>query len=290
MSMNPTATPTQIAELLCDLFAVGAGIPDGLRLVAQQEAAFALALAPAPEALVDIEDEVDGMVDPTDRWDNNEVQFARLLHELFDANAVTHHGLRLAADAMDLHVEDVYALLERATAVWDAARASVPVGGDPDEEDTSDPDSTAPDRWTCWDASGVRVSYTDVTAEVAAYAYVFRGDYVHPVLGEWTSFIEVQVAETADGPDARGETIHVPLYPGSPPCWDGLDAIDPDYVPDDDGHKWSRVSTTGDGAGVYVTEVCGWCGLLKDTRTRPQCPDCGETLSTEAIRYRREEE
>ena len=220
MSLDPTATPTQIAELLYDLFAVGAVIPDGLRLVAQergvpldevvalQEAAFALALAPEPD----------------------------------------------------------------------------------EAEDTSDPDSTAPDRWTCWDASGVRVSYTDVTAEVAAYAYVFRGDYVHPTLGEWTSFIEVQVAETADGPDARGVTIHVPLYPGSPPCWDGLDAIDPDYVPDDDGHKWSRVSTSGDGAGTFITEQCDWCGLLKDTRTRPQCPDCGETLPTEAIRYRREEE
>ncbi len=159
------------------------------------------------------------------------------------------------------------------------------------DEDTSDPDPTRPtDRWTCWDASGVRLTYTDTTAEVAAYAYVLRGDYVHPTLGEWTSFIEVQVSETADGPDARGETIHVPLYPSSPPCWDGLDAIDPDYVPDDDGHKWSRVSSHGDGAGVYVTEQCEWCGLLKDTRTRPTCRDCGETLPTEAIRYRREEE
>jgi hypothetical protein len=226
------------------------------------------------------------------RWENNEVQFARLLHELFDANAVTHHGLRLAADAMDLHVEDVYALLERATEVWDAARASVPVGGDPDEEDTSDPDSTAPNpgRWVCWDASGVRVVCDDSTAEEAAYGYAFGGDHAMPGIGEWTSFIEVRVAETEDGPDARGVTIHVPLYPSSPPCWDGLDSIDPDYVPNDDGHKWSRVSTTGDGAGTFITEQCDWCGLLKDTRTRPQCSDCGVTLTTEAIRYRREEE
>jgi hypothetical protein len=59
---------------------------------------------------------------------------------------------------------------------------------------------------------------------------------------------------------------------------------------DDDGHIWHRVSTSGDGAGVYVTEQCDWCGILKDTRTRPQCSDCGVTLNTEAIRYRREEE
>jgi hypothetical protein len=216
-----TTTPTKIAELLYDLFAVGAVIPDGLRLVAQergvpldevvalQEAAFALALAPESddEALVDI-------------------------------------------------------------------------------EDTSDPDSTAPDRWTCWDIAGVRVSYDKVSADEAAYAYVFDGDYGHPTLGEWTAFVEVQVAETEDGPDARGVTVHVPLYPSSPDC----NGMAGDGDADDDGHLWHRVSTTGDGAGVYVTEVCVWCGLLKDTRTRPQCPDCGETLNTEAIRYRREEE
>jgi hypothetical protein len=155
-----------------------------------------------------------------------------------------------------------------------------------DIEDTSDPDSTAPNRWTCWDIAGVRVSYDHATAEEAAYAYVFDGDYAHPTLGEWTSFIEVSVAETEDGPDARGVTTHVPLYPGSPDC----NGMAGDGDADDDGHLWHRVSTTGDGAGVYVTEVCGWCGLLKDTRTRPQCPDCGVTLPTEAIRYRREEE
>jgi hypothetical protein len=160
-----------------------------------------------------------------------------------------------------------------------------------DIEDEVDGMVDPTDRWVCWDASGVRVSYTDEgSAEEAAFVYVYDGDYAMPGIGEWTLFIEVQVAETADGPDARGVTIHVPLYPGSPPCWDGLDAIDPDYVPDDDGHKWSRVSTSGDGAGTFITEQCDWCGLLKDTRTRPQCPDCGETLPTEAIRYRREEE
>ena len=161
---------------------------------------------------------------------------------------------------------------------------------DPDE-DTSDPDSTAPNpgRWVCWDIAGVRVSYDHDSAEEAAYGYVFDGDYAHPTLGEWTSFIEVQVAETADGDDARGVTVHVPLYPGSPPCSDDINVVDPSDA-DDDGHLWHRVSTYGDGAGVYVTEVCGWCGILKDTRTRPQCSDCGETMNTEAIRYRREEE
>jgi hypothetical protein len=221
MSLDPTATPTQIAELLYDLFAVGAVIPDGLRLVAQergvpldevvalQEAAFALALAPEPD----------------------------------------------------------------------------------EAEDTSDPDSTAPNpgRWVCWDIAGVRVVCDDSTAEEAAYGYAFGGDYAMPGIGEWTSFIEVSVAETADGDDARGVTVHVPLYPGSPSCSDDPNVVDPNYVPDDDGHKWSRVSTSGGGAGTFITEQCDWCGLLKDTRTRPQCPDCGETLTTEAIRYRREE-
>jgi len=142
------------------------------------------------------------------------------------------------------------------------------------------------DRWTCWDASGVRVSYDKVSAEEAAYAYVFDGDYGHPAIGEWTSFIEVQVAETADGEDARGVTIHVPLYPGSPDC----NGMAGDGDADDDGHLWRRVSSHGDGAGVYVTEKCVCCGILKDTRTRPQCSDCGVMLNGEAIRYRREEE
>jgi hypothetical protein len=164
---------------------------------------------------------------------------------------------------------------------------------DPDEaeplvdiEDEVDGMVDPTDRWTCWDIAGVRVSYDHATAEEAAYAYVFDGDYSMPGIGEWTSFIEVSVAETEDGPDARGVTIHVPLYPGSPDC----NGMAGDGEGDDDGHLWHRVSTTGDGAGVYVTEKCVWCGILKDTRTRPQCSDCGETLDTEAIRYRREEE
>jgi hypothetical protein len=156
-----------------------------------------------------------------------------------------------------------------------------------EDEDTSDPDSTTPDRWVCWDASGYRVSYTDEgSAEEAAFVYVDDGDYAMPGIGEWTSFIEVQVAATEEwAEDARGVTVHVPLYPGSPDC----NGMAGDGDADDDGHLWHRVSTTGDGAGVYVTEQCTWCGLLKDTRTRPQCSDCGETLTTEAIRYRREE-
>jgi hypothetical protein len=224
------------------------------------------------------------MTDPT------ATKVAELLYDLFAVGAVIPDGLRLVAQERGVPVDDVVALQEAAFAL---AIAPEPEEDEEDDEDTGDPDSTATvsGRWTCWDIAGLRVSYDHISAEEAAYAYVFDGDYVHPTLGEWTSFIEVSVAETEDGPDARGVTIHVPLYPGAPPCSDDPNVVDPnEYGIDDDGHLWIRFSTTGDGAGVYITEECAWCGILKDTRTRPTCHDCGETLSMEAIRYRREEE
>jgi len=60
-----------------------------------------------------------------DLWSNNEIQFARLLCELM-ANWVENSPSRTieeVADAMDLTVDDVHDLLDRALEVWEDSKA-----------------------------------------------------------------------------------------------------------------------------------------------------------------------
>jgi len=57
------------------------------------------------------------------RWDNNEVQFARLLCELV-AN-VDNLEFELVAESMDLSKEELTSLYDRADLVWERAKASL---------------------------------------------------------------------------------------------------------------------------------------------------------------------
>ena len=68
-------------------------------------------------------------------WENNEVQFARLLCELI----ANDYNVTDAAKSMDLEVKDVNELLDRAHAVWERAKIEgslTPYEMDAKENDT----------------------------------------------------------------------------------------------------------------------------------------------------------
>lgn len=65
-------------------------------------------------------------------WENNEVQFARLLCELIASD----YNVTDAAKSMDLEVKDVNELLDRAHTVWE--RAKIEGAPDPDEMDAKE--------------------------------------------------------------------------------------------------------------------------------------------------------
>jgi hypothetical protein len=54
-------------------------------------------------------------------WDNNEVQFARLLCELVANNEKL--GLMAVAESMDLSVGEVHEILDRAHVVWEESKS-----------------------------------------------------------------------------------------------------------------------------------------------------------------------
>jgi len=56
-------------------------------------------------------------------WDDNELQFARLLCELV-ANC-DDLNIEAVAESMDLTVEEVDSLFDRADSLWEAAKNSV---------------------------------------------------------------------------------------------------------------------------------------------------------------------
>lgn len=57
------------------------------------------------------------------RWDNNEVQFARLICELV-ANC-DNLGAELVAESMDLSHKELISLYDRAEIVWERAKKSL---------------------------------------------------------------------------------------------------------------------------------------------------------------------
>lgn len=59
-------------------------------------------------------------------WKNDKVQFARLICELV-ANCEDKESktIRAVADAMDLRVDDIDELLDRAGVVWEKAKAKI---------------------------------------------------------------------------------------------------------------------------------------------------------------------
>lgn len=60
-----------------------------------------------------------------DLWKNNEIQFARLICELEMAGVITENVLDQLEESMDLEIQDLDELLERATKVWDNSKAKV---------------------------------------------------------------------------------------------------------------------------------------------------------------------
>jgi methyl coenzyme M reductase subunit C len=62
--------------------------------------------------------------DENDRWQNNEVQFARLLSELVAAG-IPQETIDGAAESMDLEPSEVQELFARAERVWESAVAEV---------------------------------------------------------------------------------------------------------------------------------------------------------------------
>lgn len=58
------------------------------------------------------------MVKPGEKWNDNSIQFPRLLAELFGIGLTARQYQQLR-DAMDLEVEDIDELLERALMTWD---------------------------------------------------------------------------------------------------------------------------------------------------------------------------
>lgn len=61
-----------------------------------------------------------------DKWNNNLVQFARLLCEIEQAGGITDSVMQTLQTEMDLHEADICTLLERAQTVWDNAKKEKP--------------------------------------------------------------------------------------------------------------------------------------------------------------------
>ena len=59
-------------------------------------------------------------------WLNNGHQYSRLIEELQGAGAFTPEVIKTVAEAMDLAVEEVHELMERAQTDWDSAKAAKP--------------------------------------------------------------------------------------------------------------------------------------------------------------------
>lgn len=51
-------------------------------------------------------------------WENNSIQFPRLIEEAQAAGAFTNEVLHDMADSMDLPISDIHELMERARVVW----------------------------------------------------------------------------------------------------------------------------------------------------------------------------
>jgi hypothetical protein len=65
-------------------------------------------------------------VKPVSLWDNNEIQFARLLCELvanWEDDTCAKQTIRAVASSMDLTYDQVNELFDRAEVVWEASKA-----------------------------------------------------------------------------------------------------------------------------------------------------------------------
>lgn len=60
-----------------------------------------------------------------DKWLNNEIQFPRLIAELEATGAFTNAVLRDVSEEMDLRVDDVCSLIDRAQKEWDEIKEKI---------------------------------------------------------------------------------------------------------------------------------------------------------------------
>ena len=61
-----------------------------------------------------------------DKWNNNLVQFARLLCEIEQAGGLTRSVMETLQTEMDLQKNDICEILDRAQDVWDNAKREIP--------------------------------------------------------------------------------------------------------------------------------------------------------------------
>ena len=66
-----------------------------------------------------------GHVKPASPWENDELQFARLLGEIMATSAITKEVMTELCDSMSLDEDGVEELMERAQAHWDATKAAL---------------------------------------------------------------------------------------------------------------------------------------------------------------------
>lgn len=63
--------------------------------------------------------------DPNKNWNNDHLQFARLLAEMVANISFTHEQITRLADSMDLANDDVHDLLDRAQNAWDDVKMRI---------------------------------------------------------------------------------------------------------------------------------------------------------------------
>jgi len=62
---------------------------------------------------------------PSPKWDNNEIQFPRLICELQEAGVFTPKVMRALRKSMDLTEDSIDELLDRALIVWEHAKEQI---------------------------------------------------------------------------------------------------------------------------------------------------------------------
>ena len=64
--------------------------------------------------------------DANTNWDNNSIQFPRLIEEAQAAAAFTRPRIKLMAESMDLKTSQVEELIDRAAKIWDEIKSRTP--------------------------------------------------------------------------------------------------------------------------------------------------------------------
>lgn len=82
-------------------------------------------------------------------WNNNAIQFPRLIAELESAGIFSIENVEKVAEEMDLDVSEVYSLVSRAQAEWDEIKSNTFNDEKPEGCGCDHPD-------TCWDCAAIR--------------------------------------------------------------------------------------------------------------------------------------